>query len=371
MDIYSYIREYGKYTFKEKEFNDVDALIFSYLSYGNYEKVLDKNSKLTIQEVGRKHLREYKGRDKNIISVKEGNKILRYIMDVDRYKDCLVYNYDYIGNHDVQFGVMSIEYEKNKVFVSYEGTDEMFSGWLENLMLSCKFPTISHKLAIKYLNKYYTFSTKELIVGGHSKGGNLALVASMYANLLVRCKIKKIYNLDGPNLLEKEFKSKKYQKVLNKYVHIIPKCSMIGLMLYHSNDYVIDVVDVGILSHAINYWLVEDDHFIKSKLTPLSKQFDKGFIEWCEKYSKEEKEEFIDNLTDILDKANIKTLLELKDARIFKLIRESKDMNDKTKEILLGFLNLIIDSFKITKKEALKEFMSSIFKSKKETKEEN
>ena len=54
---------------------------------------------------------------------------------------------------------------------------------------------------------------------------------------------------------------------------------MIGLMLYHSNDYVIDVVDVGILSHAINYWLVEDDHFIKSKLTPLSKQFDKGFIE--------------------------------------------------------------------------------------------
>ena len=76
-------------------------------------------------------------------------------------------------------------------------------------------------MAIKYLNKHFTFTTKKLIVGGHSKGGNLALVASMYANFIVRNKIKYIYSGDGPGVLDKEFNSKKYQKIINKYTHLI------------------------------------------------------------------------------------------------------------------------------------------------------
>ena len=361
MDIYTYIREYGKYTFQEKPFNEVDGVVFSYIAYANCEEILNKNSKMTIKEVALNHIKTYKGKDKNIISVKEGNKILRYIMDAERYKDCLVYNYEYVGNNAVQFGVLSIEYEKNKVFVSYEGTDEMFSGWIENIMLSCEFPTISHKLAIKYLNKHYTFSNKELIVGGHSKGGNLALVASMYSNIFVKHRIKKIYNYDGPNLLEKEFKSKRYKKLSNKYTHIIPKCSIIGLLLYHNNDYIIDAIDIGILSHAINYWLIENDHFkISPKLTPLSKQFDIKFKEWFIKYTDEEKKDFVNNLSLILDRSDLTTLLELKNTRIIKLIHESKEMNPKTKEILLGFINLVIDSFKISKKEEIKNFMSNL-----------
>jgi len=70
----------------------------------------------------------------------------------------------YIGNFDIQFGVFSIEYQKNKVYVVFEGTDKLFSGWIEDFMLSCEFPTISHKKAINYLNKHYTFNNKELIV---------------------------------------------------------------------------------------------------------------------------------------------------------------------------------------------------------------
>ena len=40
MDIYQYIDNYGVYTFQEKEFNELDAALFSYLSYANLEKVL-------------------------------------------------------------------------------------------------------------------------------------------------------------------------------------------------------------------------------------------------------------------------------------------------------------------------------------------
>ena len=31
----TYLKEYGNYTFQEEEFNEVDAIIFSLLSYAN------------------------------------------------------------------------------------------------------------------------------------------------------------------------------------------------------------------------------------------------------------------------------------------------------------------------------------------------
>ena len=192
MTVYDYIDKYGIYSFDEKELNEVDSMIFAMLSYADYTEIFDTYKKLTIKEISRMHLGIHTGKDKNIIAVKEANKLLRYIKDVKRYKDCIISNYEYIGNNEVQFGAMTIEYKTNNVYVSFEGTDQLFSGWKENFLLSYEFPTISHRMAIKYLNKHFTFNTKKLIVGGHSKGGNLALVASMYSNIFVRSKIKYI-----------------------------------------------------------------------------------------------------------------------------------------------------------------------------------
>ena len=155
MDIYKYVDEYGKYTFDEKKINQVDKVIFSFLSYANLEKVMENNKVLTISEAGKEYLQLHPGKDINIIAVKEGNKLLKYIRNTNRYKDCLLYNYEYIGNSDVQFGVVSIEYQPNKVYVSFEGTDSLFSGWKEDFILGYKFPTKSHKMAIKYLNKHF------------------------------------------------------------------------------------------------------------------------------------------------------------------------------------------------------------------------
>ena len=61
------------------------------------------------------------------------------------------------------------------------------------------------------------YKDKQIIVGGHSKGGNLALVASMHANILVRTQIREVLNADGPGLLDIEFYSKEFKKVLPKY----------------------------------------------------------------------------------------------------------------------------------------------------------
>ena len=50
MFLNGYIKQFGKYTFKEKHFNHVDALVFAELSYMNFDLVINKNDEILAAE---------------------------------------------------------------------------------------------------------------------------------------------------------------------------------------------------------------------------------------------------------------------------------------------------------------------------------
>ena len=368
MDIYSYVDKYGKYTFEEEAFNEVDAILFSFLGYSNLEEILSKKDKKTIQEVMNEHIKKYPGRDKNILPTRESNRLFKYIKDVNRYKDCIISNYEYIGNDKIQFGAMTIEYQPNKVYVVLEGTDHYFSGWIDNFILSYKFPTLSHRLTVDYLNRHFTFSNDEIIIGGHSKGGNLALVGALKCNAIVRKKTKRVYNVDGPGLLDKEFNSKRYEKLKEKYIHYMPETSFVGLFLNHSNDYIVKTTSKSILSHLIYYWIIDETTFPETHLNSFSNELDKRLKDWFQKYNKEDKEAFIDNLNTVLKKANVNSILDLTTSitNIHKVIAESKEMDKQTKAVLKDFIGLLLRCFKNAKKEDIKGLVSHILRNKKQ-----
>ena len=106
MNIYDYIKKYGDYSFEEKEFTEVDCVIFSFLGYADMEGILTKTNKLTIKEIAEKLLELKRNKQKNIIAVREAIKVFIAMKDTKRYKDCVVFNYDYIGNFDIQFGII-------------------------------------------------------------------------------------------------------------------------------------------------------------------------------------------------------------------------------------------------------------------------
>ena len=66
MNIYDYIDEYGIYSFSEKEFNEVDSAIFSFLSYADFSNIFE-GEKMTIQEIGRKHIGLHSKKENNVI----------------------------------------------------------------------------------------------------------------------------------------------------------------------------------------------------------------------------------------------------------------------------------------------------------------
>ncbi len=343
MTIYDYMDQYGVYSFYEKPFNEVDAMLFSFISYVDFGSILD-NKKLFLKDVGRIKFGFHKKNTNNVIAVREATKILYYMKDIKRYRDCILYNYVYEANNDYQFCALSIEYMRGNTFVSYEGTDEMISGWKENLLLSYSFPTITHKKAIDYLNHYYLFSFKKLIIGGHSKGGNLALVAAMCCNSIVKNKIKTIYNFDGPGLLDKEFRSNRFKKILPKYHHIIPNESIVGIMLYSSRDQVVHSTINGPLAHSILYWEVDGNHLKKDKLSSFSKELKKGLLGYIDSHTDEELKTIVTNLDKVCQRAKVTSLLEFKEShkKIIDFIKACSYLDMESKNMLYDLINVFI-----------------------------
>lgn len=358
MNLFDYIDEYGIYSFDEEPFNEVDSIIFSFLSYVDYGHIVEKE-KVRLGDAGRIHFGLHHKDKHNVFAVKEGTKLLNYLKDTKRFSDCLLFNYVYEANRDIQFCAISIEYQKNKVYVSYEGTNQMISGWKENFLLSYSFPTLSHKRAIEYLNRNYSFGGKKLIVGGHSKGGNLALVASMCSNFLVRGKIEKIYNIDGPGLLDKEYNSHKYERILNRYIQIIPNDSVVGILLNSKNRIVVKSKVGGPLCHDIVYWEVKNNHLVNAKQTTFSKELEVGIKSFLKRHNSIELENAVKNLEKVCYKANVETLIDLKvnSLKMLDLFNASRSIDKKSRKVLYDLFGVI---FKAIGSSTYKDFMKHV-----------
>lgn len=352
MSIFDYVDYYKDYMFNDKNFNEVDNVIFSTLAYINYNGIVsyNKSNKLTIKEVGDLFFNKYNKKNKyNIIAVKEALKLFKKVKDTIRYKDILMYSYKYIGNEESQFSAVTFEINNNLCYVAFEGTDQLISGWKEDCKMAYKFPVDAHKYAIKYLNSNFLFSNKKLIVGGHSKGGNLAQVSSMYCNYFVKKKILKIYSNDGQGLRKAQIESKYYASIQDKFIHIIPQFSIVGLLLRHDQNYiVIHSTKPGGLAHCTSYWKVEDSHFVRDDLSPFSKILDEGIIKWLDKYDDEKREKFVDSVFSILEENNVQSLLQLKSEikLFFKVLKSSKDLDPIVIEMLKDLLKIITDTNK-------------------------
>ena len=363
ISLFKYIEKYGNFNFYEKKFTEVDNVILSALAYIDFNGIVSNNvkEKKTLKDVAASFFTKYTKEDisNNILSIKEAIKVLEKIKDYKRYQDLLLYNYIYEKNEEKQFCAICIKVTKDLVYVSYEGTDELISGWKEDFELSYKFPVPSHIDAVNYLNSSIKWNDKRIIIGGHSKGGNLALIAAMYCNFFIRRKIINVYSNDGPGILEEELKSKNLKRISKKYIHIIPSYSIVGLILNHpNNDKVIKSSKKGILAHDLLTWEVEDDKFIEDRLSNSSIRFKEITDKWLKEYSKKEKEELTKELFSIFERENITTLLDIKKQKmigIINLIKQSKNMDDKSKNMFKDLLMIVIDEYSDNPKKIIKE----------------
>lgn len=358
MNLNRFIDMYGDSSFDEVSFTEIDNVIFATLSYVPFHDCIATNkiNKKTINEVANDFFSNYSKKNKNIYAVRKAIKLLDNIKDTKRYKDLILYHYVYESGSEEQFSAITIEINKNLVYVSFEGTDQLVSGWKEDFMFCYCFPTISQKRAIGYVNKHFLFSRKKIIIGGHSKGGNLAIVSGMYANYFVKKRIIKIYNNDGPGLLKEHLESNNYNSIKDRLVNIIPNYSIVGILLHHENICVIRSMKKGIFSHDVMGWVVKDKELEKTEISPYSKELHDRIIKWIEKYDKETREKFVISLFSVFDRSGVNSIIDIFENKklILKLILETKGIESDIRKMIKDFIILLFQTSSEVKIEEIK-----------------
>ena len=349
--INTYIKEYGDKTFNEEKINEIDNVILSSVVYLNFDGIVPKNKKsISLCEAGNIFLYKYNYFDVSKLGIaqKVSYKILKQIVNTKRYKDIQMYNYKYIWDTDTQFGAVCFKVKKKFIYVAFEGTDNLLSGWKEDFQMAYEFPVPSQKLAVKYLNENIKLFDKNIIVGGHSKGGNLALVSSMYCKNRINKKIKQIYSNDGPGLKKEQIESENYSKIRDRLIHLVPNYSYVGVLLRNDKFTVIKTNRKDFMAHAISSWQVNKNEFIRENLSSISDSFRNSLLKWLDEHDLNQREKMISTVFKTLEESGIKNLndfFNLKNA--ITVIRNVNNIDDETKKLVISLiefnLNNIID----------------------------
>ena len=343
MNYFAFIDKYRKVSYKDKKETEIDILLFSQLAYLPMDNIDFKNNqKYTLEEIATNIDRSVFL--ESLIAQRNALKLLDTIKDLPRFKEIKVTDYSYIMDDNSQFGAVTFILPNKKIVIAFQGTDNTIAGWKEDAILSYKYPTTSQELAGRYVEKIISKYKRSVIICGHSKGGNLALVGAMRTTLLKKLAIKEIYSFDGPGLREKEFNSNQYKQVRKKLHNIIPDESMVGVLFNQENLDVIKSDAKGIMQHATTSWQVEDDRLVRTNKSTLSDNLDKAIYDWLSNYDLEQRKLIIDETFGLLEKSNIKRVSDISDNYLrsfLEVLKATETLENQTKVVIFNCLKLL------------------------------
>ena len=314
-NLLDYIAWRGDLTFEQDPFNSIDALILSCLSYVNFEKVVPSKSqgKITIEKASEKffslHSEEELAQDKSFI--KFAPSMLRALGQSERFKNSYLSNYvdDTDISREIQFAAVEIDTSDGKVFISFRGTDDTIIGWKEDFNLSFMTVPAESEAAI-YLQKVMKGRLDKVRLGGHSKGGHLAVYAALAANSDLTSRIESIYNFDGPGFNHEAMESEQFKTIRPKITKFIPESSIVGRLLENTVEpIVIKSNELGILQHDPLSWQMEGKQFeIRPSTDMVSDLFDETMSGWLAEMTFEDRKVFVDELFSVFEASGCENL---------------------------------------------------------------
>ena len=128
--------------------------------------------------------------------------------------------------------------EKQQVFVAFRGTDDTIVGWKEDFNLAFLDKVPAQEDASAYLTRAaLSFKKAELFIGGHSKGGNLALYAAAHLEEKAKKNLFAVYNFDGPGFSQETLDSDEFFSIKTKVHSVYPQFSIVGMLFHHYDSY--------------------------------------------------------------------------------------------------------------------------------------
>jgi len=352
-----YIKEFGHVSFEERAFSEIDALVLTELEYLPLEKVVpsDENGEnfVTVKEIA-EYMQEHKQElfDENPMMItEERHEVSQVIVDAPRFQSLKFFGVVSVWDKDTtkQFAAVTVEVEPSVRLVVFRGTDETLIGWKEDFLMTYSPLVAAQTDAKEYLAKQASLWGGDLMISGHSKGGNLAIYAAATQEEDVQLRIVDIFCFDSPGLYRSVLETKGYQNIVPLAMRYIPQDSLVGLMLESEVPYVIVKSNAtGAMQHSAMTWEIEDGQFIKmEKLTKNSQLNDQTFKKWTESVSDEELELFWNVFFELLFSVGIDTVNDLYGQfmhYVQEFLKAAGNMDEEKRELLTRIALLLVST---------------------------
>ena len=329
-------------TFDERAFSSVDSLILSWLSYFHYPDETGVRSwdGVPLTELFRAEYFE---------QLFHGNwdpsgsrQLLSAMAASPRFRDLRLMGYTERRDDEAekQFAALSFGLPDGSLYVAYRGTDSSFTGWKEDFNMAFQYPVPAQEEAALYLAEAAKHSSGTVRVGGHSKGGNLAVYAAAFSGKRLKNRIDSVYDFDGPGFIKEITADAQYLEIAPRIHKFVPQSSVIGRLLAAGEKSVAVMSDErGLRQHDLYSWRVVPPGEME-RAESLNLEFVGNMLnDWISGMDIEERKSFFDTCYMVLSSSDAVTLSELSGRKsVMKILRTLKQTDPETRRLILrGF----------------------------------
>ncbi len=320
-NFFDYLDWYGDLAFEQVPFNEVDALLLANLSYVRLAGVVPGpgEASVTVAEAAPAYQALY-GKLTLYATPSFTDPIVELLPQKmaagRRFAGARLANYvDTLDPATAeQFGALSIALDDGTTYLSFRGTDDTLVGWHENFDMSYEV-TPAQVDARRYLDDVASRVDGPIMLGGHSKGGNLAVFAAAHASEAARAKVVRIWDMDGPGFAQQVIARTPYANVQNRVRLYVPHFDIVGQLLCRQSPTKIVASEAkGMLQHSATSWEVMGDHLVaveSQEIDPIALSYSKDFNDWFHDADNATRERVFDEFFAAAAAARVETLTQL------------------------------------------------------------
>ncbi len=383
-DIIDYALLNAHKDFDTLPYNKVDGLVFSQLAYLSYDYIVpsikEDGDGLLLSDVAESN--DYEAIFPLERTAERNKKLLNAVAYSKRYGQIKVNFYEDIFDplKETQFCAITFILPNGDACIAFRGTDSTITGWKENFNMLFTSPVSAQTHSVPYVDEVAKKIKGNIILTGHSKGGNLAIYAGTKCSQFAKDKIVEIQAFDSPGFTKEFIESQEHIETEKKIVKFIPEESLIGVLLNNRENYsIIKSEGSGIMQHDPFMWQVENGDFVQGEKLYLKSQFfDATFNDLVTNSDPVQKEQFIEALFSIINETNIDNATSFVDwsenlKENSSIVYETlKDLDVETRNLVLkGFGNIFSTINKNVKSTPKKLWADAVKKFKEKTAQEN
>ena len=312
MNIINYAKKYKDSSFKELRFNNIDALIFAELAYINFGLEVKGKDFVTFKDLNISNPKDFYISSFDAVN---NRKLFNIIKESKRYGDVQVGLCEELIDFqtNLQFNAMTFILPGGNFYISYRGTDISINGWKEDFLIAYQDYIPGVEVGTEYIHKVCKILNGRFYLGGHSKGGNLAVCSALNMDKMYNIRLLDVYTFDGPGAAKEITDYDNWELVLPKIKKFLTNNDIIGVV-YNKIKKARIVYSTGILlgGHDPFKWQVDlekVDFKYSADRSFISKSHEKALTNWLTTMSQEDKKLAVETLIEFLGES--KTIYDL------------------------------------------------------------